>query len=320
MVTPLVAPLAADTRWRQRTRNSLLFLAAADAVAAPLSGGRLPDAATVDVLMQSPPQPLLLSPGVTQAVVLAEHLAQRQGGLDEDELAVGLARQWTIDGRDASTGTGKVLSAIDSGTPWWECAPAPHGRRGSYGNGAAMRAAAVGLLPRMGVGIIAQLARRSATVTHTHPLARDGAAIQAMAVALAAHGHPSPALDTARFIATISSHVRTPEMRASLGIVRTLVRHRAGPVEVAATVGSDHTALRSVPAALAAFLRYPDDPWAVVRFALLMGGQTRAIAAMAAAMAGARCPQYVMPANWRPDLAHTIRLRTAAAALADLDQ
>lgn len=320
MVAQQATPLATDTQWRQRICNSLLLFASADAIAAALSGGRLPDAVAVDAVIQAPVQPLGISRGVSQAMVLAEHLALRQGRLDEDELAVGLARQWVVDGRDTETGSGRVLAELDAGSPWWECATALHGRRGSYGNGAAARATPVGLVPRIGIAAVAQLARRSATVTHTHPLARDGAAVYAVAVALAAHGHPSPAVDTNKFIATLGNQVRSPELRAALGIVRTLVRHRAGPVEVAATVGSDTAALRSVPAALTAFLRYPDDPAAAIRFALLMGGHTRAIAAMTAAMSGARCPQYAVPSNWRPDLANTIRLRTAAAALADLDR
>lgn len=307
----------ADSQWQLRIRNALLLSVCADAIAAPFNSRPLPDPVQVDAAMHNQTQHPH-SFGVTQALVLAEHLAVNQGKLVEDDLALALAKQWSIDQTsDPQAGATDVLADIHHGTPWWEAAPAYNNRQGSAGNGAAVRATPIGLVPGLGLGTVALLARRSATVTHTHPHARDAAAVQALAVALAAHGHPSYAIDATRFLTTIGEHTRTPEMRAALGIVRTLVRHRAGPAEVAATVGNDSTALRSVPAALTAFLRHPSDPTAALRFAVLIGGQTQAITAMTAAIAGANHPNFAPPSNWRP-LPNTIRVRTAAAALSDI--
>lgn len=316
-----VTPLAADSLWRQRARNALLLSACADAVAVPLTGRHVPEPALVDAALNAAPsEPLQCSHATAQTLVIAEHLAAHNGKLDEDDLAQELAQEWSQNRAGSqATGAQEVLADIIGGAPWWESAPALFSRQGSYGNGAAIRTSPIGLLPAQAIGTIAQIARRSSCVTHTHPLARDGAAVVAVAVALAAHGYPAPGIDTDRFLAAIAGHVRTAEFRAALNIVRTLVRHRAGPVEVAATVGSETTALRSVPAALTAFLRYPDDPVAAIRFTLLMGGQTQAVAAMTGAMAGARCPQFTVPSSWRPTLDHTLRLRSAAAALANLD-
>lgn len=316
-----LTPLAADSLWRQRARNALLLSACADAIAAPLTGKHVPEAALVDAALHAPqPEPLRCSYAMAQTLVVAEHLAAHNGSLDEDHLADALAREWTGYRQAAEpTGAEAVLADVNAGVPWWESAPALFSRQGSYGNGAAIRTSPIGLLPAQPIATLAQIARRSSCVTHTHPLARDGAAIVAVAVALAAHGYPAPGVDTDRFLAAIAGHTRTPEFRAALNIVRTLVRHRAGPVEVAATVGSESTALRSVPAALTAFLRYPDDPVAAIRFTLLMGGQAQAVAAMTGAMSGARCPQFTVPSSWRPALDHTLRLRSAAAALANLD-
>src|SRR5260221_4101343 len=56
---------------------------------------------------------------------------------------------------------------------------------GSYGNGAAMRVAPVGLLFRDDRPRLWEQARLSALPTHVHPLGIEGAQILALAVALA---------------------------------------------------------------------------------------------------------------------------------------
>jgi poly(ADP-ribose) glycohydrolase ARH3 len=232
--------------------------------------------------------------------VVAEHLAQRGGSLDADAMAIVLSRHH---------GSGPTAEGFQ-GTR--KAIPHP---RGSLGNEAAVRATPIGLLPHTGIGTVAVIARRNAAVSHEHPLAQDGAAVHAVAVALAAHGQPAPAMDAKQFLATLVTQTRTPEFRSALGIVRMLARHRAGPAEIAATVGHDTSALRSVPAALAAYLRHPEDPAAAIRHAILIGGDTQAIAAMTGALAGARNPTFPAPAGW-PGLADNVAISAAAEALA----
>src|SRR5262249_27238619 len=58
---------------------------------------------------------------------------------------------------------------------------------GSYGNGAAMRVAPVGLLCRDDRRGLWEQARLSALPTHLHPLGIEGAQLQALAVGLASH-------------------------------------------------------------------------------------------------------------------------------------
>lgn len=281
------APTQTDSPWPHRVRSALLLSACAEALAAPFAGKPLPRTEEVNGALTHPdPRALRTTHGSAQTLVVAEHFVQGQGTLDEDGLAAALT---------------------------------PHHRQGSHGNDAAVRATPIGLLPYQGIGAIAVLARRSAAVTHTHPLAHDGAAVFAVAVALAAHQQPSVSIDVGRFLVTLAGHARTLEFRASLGIVRTLVRHRAGPAETAATVGHDATALRSVPAALAAYLRHPEDPSGAIRYAILIGGDTPAIAAMTGALAGARNTTFPVPAVWSA-LADTAAVDSAATALAKIPQ
>jgi ADP-ribosylglycohydrolase len=78
------------------------------------------------------------------------------------------------------------------------------------------------------------------------------------------------------------------QFRAVLPMVWMLADHRAGQMETAATLRQGRTTLRTVPAAPTAFLRYPNDPIAAIRYALLMAGPNRAIAIMTAALVGVK--------------------------------
>ncbi|WP_144128123.1 ADP-ribosylglycohydrolase family protein [Catellatospora sichuanensis] len=300
----------------RRAHGSLLLAACADLMAAPLHGRTTPEPAQIEVILRATPRLLVASPAAIQMVVLAEHLGANGGRINDDVLAADLATEWPADRPELSgTTTSRVLRAVAAGTRWWQIAPEVHHGQGSFGSVAAVRACAAGLVPGNGAAAAAALGRRSAGITHTHLLARDGAAATAAAVALAAQAQPATPADRYRFLSAVAAQMRTAEFRTALRTVQTLVRHRSAPAETAATLGADRTALRSVPAALTAFLRHCDDPAAATRYALMMGGQTRTTAAIVGAISGARHPEYTLAMPWRPDLMRLLRLRAAAAAL-----
>ncbi len=305
---------AAGSPLPQRIHKSLLLAACADTVAATLHGIRLPSATDIDTAITVRPVSATLSRHAEHLLLMAGHLATHDGDLDEDNLAWTLAQSPAPPG---TSGTALVLSQVAQGVPWWQAAPALHNGQGSHGSGAAVRACAAGLLPHHGLGTIAEIARRSAVTTHTHPWARDGAAIAATATALACRGLPADHFTTDRFLAAVASQAHDPETAHFLSITRTLVRHRAGPAETIATLNSKASVLRTVPCALTAYLRYPHDPLAAIRYALTLGGATRAIAAITAALAGARNPRYQPPGTWRA-ASHALRLHPIANALAAL--
>ncbi|WP_239087020.1 ADP-ribosylglycohydrolase family protein [Catellatospora methionotrophica] len=306
----------------RRAHGCMLMAARADLVTAPVHGATVPDPAQVEAVLRTAragrarqPQP---SAAATQLLILAEHLGRHAGRVHDDTLALDLAMEWPDQPDLAETGTARVLSAVRAGARWSQVAPTVHDGQGSYGSVAAVRAGAVGLLPDAGVGAVAALARRTAGITHTHPLARDAAAATATAVALAARGQPLAPADKYDFLDLVTAQLRTSEFRAALGEVQTLVRHRSAPADAAATVGSGPTALRCVPAALTAFLRHPDDPVAAIRYAMMMGGQVRTVATIVGAVCGARHPDHSLALAARPDVTRGLRIQAAAAALARL--
>jgi ADP-ribosylglycohydrolase len=165
---------------------------------------------------------------------------------------------------------------------------------------------------------VAARAARSAEISHRHPVAVDGAVAQAVAVHLALSLTGSAPIDSRAFVEQLHPQLRTDEFTSTLRRVVHLVEVEAAPAEVAAELGNGVHAGEAVPAALTAFLRHPDDAVAAIRYALLIGGDTDTIAAMTAAMAGARRGERDLPVTWGLRLHAASRLWTTAHALARL--
>jgi poly(ADP-ribose) glycohydrolase ARH3 len=87
--------------------------------------------------------------------------------------------------RGYALGAQKLISALRDGADWHEPASKLFGGRGSYGNGAAMRVAPIGLWHGDDFTKLREAAVMQARITHTHPLGTEGAVLQAMAVAIA---------------------------------------------------------------------------------------------------------------------------------------
>ena len=310
---------SAAPRWPaqvERARGALLAAACGDAVGAPFEGTQVVQPAAV-LRWADAADPLRYTDDTALMLTLAEHLADRDPpGIDQDLLAAAFAETWQdAPGRGYSATTAHVFRRVLAGTPWRTAAAEAFAGRGNHGNGAAMRVAPVGLLPGP-LPAIAGLARASAAVTHAHPLAQDGAAVQACAVAHAYRTDPGRPVRPADLLGMLAGQVSQPAFQARLRRLAVLARVPYVPRDVAAQLGNDASALATVPAALAAFLHSPDDPVEAVHFAVAIGGDTDTIAALAAALAGARTGEGAVPARWRARLEHEQRIRAVATRLA----
>jgi poly(ADP-ribose) glycohydrolase ARH3 len=310
---------AGEATWKRRVRGSLLLSACADALGAPFEGDTVVDPAAVDVWLKAPTSELRWTDDTALSLALAEHLIRTGGTVDQDTLATDFARAWAHDpSRGYDQGAATVLARINQGVPWSQAAGQLFDGQGSYGNGAAMRVAPIGLVPGLGPSAVAARARRSAAITHAHPHALDGAAVQAVAVAITARSNPATPINPDELVACLAAHAHTPEFRKALQRITPLLRGDPDPAQVAAELGNDITATGSVPAAVAAFLRTPQDATAAIRFAINLGGDTDTIAAMTGALAGARLGDHGLPAVWEQRLEAAARISTLATALADL--
>lgn len=158
----------------------------------------------------------------------------------------------------------------------------------------------------------AALARASASVTHAHRLGTDGAAVQAAAVFLALRHRGR--LDRGAFLRQLADVAQTSEFTQAITLLQRMPS-AAEPGVLAATLGNGIEAIRSVPAAIGAFLADPDDPAAALLTAVRCGGDAHTIAAMTGAIAGAYCGETMLPASWRERLEDVDGIRRLADAL-----
>jgi poly(ADP-ribose) glycohydrolase ARH3 len=314
MADDVAAMMAEHMTRRARVRGVLLGLACGDALGAPFEGQ--PSVRAVDVAAwEAAAGPLRVTDDTVLALVLAGHLADHGGQVDQDALALAFARAWSADpGRGYGGAVQYLFARVIEGAWWREASGAQFGGAGSWGNGAAMRVAPAGVAAA-DLDRVADLARRSAAVTHAHPLGQAGAAVQACAVALAAASTPGTPVDRAAWCGRLAAAAAAPAYATALRRVAGL-GPAAAPGEVAATVGNGVQALEAVPAALAAFLAHPDQPGDAIGFAVRVGGDTDTIAAMTGALAGARCGASALPPPWLQRLEFAGRLAAAADRLA----
>jgi poly(ADP-ribose) glycohydrolase ARH3 len=309
------ARLDAETL-RDRVRGCLLAVACGDALGAAFEGQSVVSAGDYRALRDRAGV-LRYTDDTAMILVLAEHLAgrlERDADLAEDELLTAFAQEWQGDpwrGYDAAPRV--IFRAALLGESGRAAEGEMFNGAGSFGNGGARRVAPVALLGRP-LRQVLQWARRSASLTDSHPLGQAGAALQAAAVSLAISSDRAASLDPMKVLECLEACDEHPAFTARLRRIPYLLDDER-PGRAARSLGNGIAALESVPAAILAFLRNPDDPTAVIEFAIRLGGDTDTIAAMAGAMAGARCGEAALPAEWIQRVEHSSRILPLADML-----
>lgn len=172
--------------------------------------------------------------------------------------------------RDPVRGYGTMahtyLHEIGQGVPWQEAAGVVFDGKGSYGNGAAMRAGPVGAYFAGDIERVLDQARQSAIVTHAHPEGQAGAMAVAAAAAWAVQ---AKALNGREMLHWVWSHTPAGLTRSNLERALAFPLDQK-PEEAAALLGSGQriTAQDTVPFALWCAARhldsYPEALWATV--------------------------------------------------------
>lgn len=282
----------ASEQLQDRFRGCLLGLAIGDALGAKFEAqsaeairGRFP---TAEALIAYPQEEIWYTDDTQMAIGVAETLTAH-GQILEERLCEAFVANY-VSSRGYGRGARAVLEAMEEGQDYRQVAER-YFPGGSYGNGAAMRVAPVGLFFRHDRGRLADEARRSALPTHLHPLGIEGARLQALAVALASH---MPRFEHGTFFAELLAACESPEYRAK---IEEAARVRS-PDDLA-RLGNRIEALHSVPTAIASFALAPESFEAAVGNVILLGGDTDTLAAMAGAISGAylgagRLPQRLV--------------------------
>jgi poly(ADP-ribose) glycohydrolase ARH3 len=171
-----------------------------------------------------------------------------------------------------------VLDAMEDGQDHRQVAE-DHFPGGSFGNGAAMRVAPVGLVFRDDRRRMWEQARLSALPTHRHPLGIEGAQLLALAVA---HCSRAERFERAGFFAELLAACESAEYRAKLEEAS-----RVQCPDDLAALGNRIEALHSVPTAIASFALTPESFESTISHVIFLGGDTDTLAAMAGALSGA---------------------------------
>ena len=272
-----------------RFKGCLLGLAVGDALGAHFEGQPAEDIArqyrTAHDLIENPPHGDLWYTDDTQmAIGVAESLV-KCGRINERELCKRFAANY-LPQRGYGAGAKIVLQAMVEGSDHKSLAE-NHFPGGSFGNGAAMRVAPVGLMFQHNQEQLWQQARLSALPTHVHPLGIEGAQVLALAVGLASTIED---FDPDEFFANLSEKCTSLEYSDPL-------RRAAKLSDVCnlALFGNGIEATSSVVTAIAAFGLTPNSYEETIGNAILLGGDTDTIAAMAGAISGAFLGHAAIP-------------------------
>ena len=164
-----------------------------------------------------------------------------------------------------------------------------------------MRVAPVGLLYSRNLEKLREIAYQSSSITHSHELGKEGAALQACAVALALNMPSDEEIDRKAFLSSLQSFIQDRLYKEKVAQIRELLGER-DKEKVIAVLGNGIEAPRSVPTAIYCFLRQPQSYNDTVIYAISLGGDTDTIAAMAGAISGAYLGIEAIPSKWRAKL------------------
>jgi ADP-ribosylglycohydrolase len=304
---------------RSKFRGALLGTFVGDALGMPFEG-----ASPWHILSHWPESRPMLSARLgtgtytddTQMMIgVAESLAAR-GGFDGADMAMRFVENYEV-GRGYGSAARAVLAALADGCVWDRAATLVF-REGSFGNGAAMRVAPVGAFCYHDPVELRRVAELSASITHGHPFGKEGAVVQARAVALAMT-HNGQDLDGPVFLSELRSFAKADceVFGRKLAVIEDLLKAQPDVDEVVEAIGNNVTAHGSVPAAIYSFLSHPDSFEAAVTYAVTLGGDTDTIAAMAGAIAGACHGVEAIPQEWVDALENGRKGRDYVVALAD---
>lgn len=276
-----------------RFRGALVGTAVGDALGAPVEGQSHIPAAYLESLHDA--TDLTYTDDTAMTIGVARSLVEH-GQFEGQHMAETLAEVYNREPwRGYGAGPPHVFRRLAQGIPWDRAARDLFDGQGSFGNGGAMRVAPVALHAFPSLQRTAELARLTASVTHTHALGLDGAAVQAVAVSAALQ--TMGPIHASELLSTLLDHVETTVFESKLRFIE-LNKGERSLDELADVLGTGIAAHASVPTAVASFLAHPDSFANAVRAAISLGGDTDTIGAMTGAIAGAAHGYTAIPDPW----------------------
>lgn len=244
---------------------------------------------------------------------VVESLIQSRG-FDGEHMAQTFIKNYEAEPwRGYGPGPPRVFRMMKSGEPWDSAASKIY-RGGSFGNGSAMRVAPIGLLYSNNPAKLREIAYKSSSITHSHELGKEGAALQAYAVALALNTPSDEEIDREAFLLKLQNFAQTQLYKEKIANTKELLGEQ-DRARVVAVLGNGIEALNSVPTAIYCFLKQPKSYKDSVIYAISLGGDTDTIASMAGAILGAYLGIEAIPQEWRLKLENKAYIEDLAEKL-----
>lgn len=291
-----------------RFRGAMLGLALGDAFGAPYEGGPI-ERIVWAIVGKTREGKRRWTDDTSMSLDLARSLCER-AGLDLDDLATRFAKSYRWS-RGYGPAAAKTLKAIEKGMSWQQANRLRY-KDGSMGNGGAMRAPVIGLYFARDLDQLADAARRSASVTHAHPLGMDAAVMIAIATAKALGGaKPGEILEASgedRLSAIAEKLARFANPQAPT--------KQLDPKMLRRDIGVGMLADESPVAALLIAHAFLDQAFEdMIAFAISCGGDTDTMAAIAGAIWGAARGASALPSAWLEQLEAANAIAEVAEAL-----
>lgn len=246
-------------------------------------------------------------------IAVVESLIQSRG-FDGEHMAQTFIKNYEAEPwRGYGPGPPRVFRMMKSGEPWDSAASKIY-RGGSFGNGSAMRVAPIGLLYSNNPAKLREIAYKSSSITHSHELGKEGAALQAYAVALALNTPSDEEIDREAFLLKLQNFAQTQLYKEKIANTKELLGEQ-DRARVVAVLGNGIEALNSVPTAIYCFLKQPKSYKDSVIYAISLGGDTDTIASMAGAILGAYLGIEAIPQEWRLKLENKAYIEDLAEKL-----
>ena len=253
---------------------------------------------------------LIYTDDTHMTIGIAESLIESKGFNGEHMAQTFIKNYEAEPWRGYGPGPPRIFGMIKGGEAWYSAANRLY-QGGSFGNGSAMRVAPVGLLYSNSPEKLREFAHKSSTITHFHELGKEGAALQACAVALALNTPSDEDIDKEAFLSRLQNFVHNQLYKEKIARIRELFGEQ-DKAKVVTVLGNGIEAPRSVPTAIYCFLRQPKSYKDTVTYAISLGGDTDTIAAMAGAISGAYLGIEAIPEDWRAKLENRDYIETLA--------
>ena len=204
-------------------------------------------------------------------------------------------RGWLL-GLPAGVGSATLRAIVKL----WAGVPASRSGVHSAGNGPAMRSALLGVCFGDDPPKLRALVRAASRITHSDPEAEMGALVVAVAAWCSSRGVSSPK----QVLATLEAHVGggSSLVIEKVGLAIASVEAGESTEEFAERLGCEQGItgyiVHTVPAAMHAWLRHPDDYRAGVLEIVRCGGDTDTSAAIVGAIIGGGVGREGIPTDW----------------------